>query len=67
MAKGEIIGIIGPNGAGKTTLLNCISGGHRLDGGDIQCEGARSHWAPLRVAKLGIGCTFQIVIRLSSP
>jgi branched-chain amino acid transport system ATP-binding protein len=60
--KGEIIGIIGPNGAGKTTLLNCISGVFRLDGGDIRWEGASiAGMAPYRVARLGIGRTFQIV------
>jgi len=62
VGKGEIVGIIGPNGAGKTTLLNCISGVHRLDGGDIRWEGASiTGIAPHRVASLGIGRTFQIV------
>lgn len=62
VAKGEIVGIIGPNGAGKTTLLNCISGVQRLDGGDIRWQGASiAGMAPHRVAKLGIGRTFQIV------
>ena len=62
VGKGEIVGIIGPNGAGKTTLLNCISGVFRLDGGDIRWEGASiAGMAPHRVARLGIGRTFQIV------
>ena len=62
VAKGDIVGIIGPNGAGKTTLLNCISGVYRLDGGDIRWDGASiSGMAPHRVARLGIGRTFQIV------
>ena len=62
VAKGEIVGIIGPNGAGKTTLLNCISGIHRLDGGDIRWRGASiAGMAPHRIARLGIGRTFQIV------
>jgi branched-chain amino acid transport system ATP-binding protein len=62
VGEGEIVGIIGPNGAGKTTLLNCISGLHRLDGGDIRWEGASiAGMAPHRIAKLGIGRTFQIV------
>ena len=55
VAKGEIVGIIGPNGAGKTTLLNCISGVHRLDGGDVRWQGASiAGMAPHRIAKLGI-------------
>jgi branched-chain amino acid transport system ATP-binding protein len=62
VARGEIVGIIGPNGAGKTTLLNCISGMHRLDGGDIRWQGASiARMPPHRVARLGIGRTFQIV------
>ena len=62
IAKGEILGVIGPNGAGKTTLLNCISGVYRLDGGDIRWEGVSiAGMAPYRVARLGVGRTFQIV------
>jgi branched-chain amino acid transport system ATP-binding protein len=60
--SGEILGIIGPNGAGKTTLLNCISGVYRLDGGDIRWHGASiSGLSPYKVARLGVGRTFQIV------
>ena len=62
IAKGEIVGVIGPNGAGKTTLLNCISGVYRLDGGDIRWHGESiAGLPPYRVARLGIGRTFQIV------
>ena len=60
--EGEVLGIIGPNGAGKTTLLNCISGLYRLDGGDIRLDDTSiSGMAPHRIARLGIGRTFQIV------
>jgi branched-chain amino acid transport system ATP-binding protein len=59
---GDVLGIIGPNGAGKTTLLNCISGLHRPDTGDISWEATSiSGMAPYRIARLGIGRTFQIV------
>jgi branched-chain amino acid transport system ATP-binding protein len=62
IGKGEIVGIIGPNGAGKTTLLNCISGVFRPDAGDIRWEGTSiAGMQPYRVARLGIGRTFQIV------
>jgi len=62
IGKGEILGVIGPNGAGKTTLLNCISGVYRLDGGDVRWQGESiAGLAPYRVARLGIGRTFQIV------
>ena len=60
--EGDILGIIGPNGAGKTTLLNCISGLYRPDAGDIRWGAASiSGMAPYRIARLGIGRTFQIV------
>jgi len=60
--QGDVLGIIGPNGAGKTTLLNCISGLYRPDAGDIHWEAATIRgMAPYRIARLGIGRTFQIV------
>jgi branched-chain amino acid transport system ATP-binding protein len=59
---GEILGVIGPNGAGKTTLLNCVCGLYRLDGGTIELDGAGiGGLAPYRVARLGVGRTFQVV------
>ena len=62
VGEGEILGIIGPNGAGKTTLLNCISGVYRVDSGDILWKGRSIlRLAPHRVAKLGVGRTFQVV------
>ena len=60
--RDEILGVIGPNGAGKTTLLNCVSGVHRVDGGEIRFDGRSLHGLPPhRVARLGVGRTFQIV------
>jgi branched-chain amino acid transport system ATP-binding protein len=59
---GEIVFIVGPNGAGKTTLFNLITGVHRPDSGRVLFNGhdlTRS--SPDKVAKLGIGRTFQIV------
>jgi branched-chain amino acid transport system ATP-binding protein len=62
VTKGEILGVIGPNGAGKTTLLNCISGVYKPDAGDISWQGQSiKGMRPHRVARLGIGRTFQIV------
>jgi branched-chain amino acid transport system ATP-binding protein len=59
---GEILGVIGPNGAGKTTLLDCVSGVHRLDGGEVRFDGRSLRGLPPhRVARLGVGRTFQIV------
>jgi branched-chain amino acid transport system ATP-binding protein len=62
VAKGEILGIIGPNGAGKTTLLNCVSGVYKPEVGEILWRGSSiKGMRPHRVARLGIGRTFQIV------
>ena len=60
--RGEILGVIGPNGAGKTTLLDCVSGVHRTDAGTITFDGLPLRGlAPHRIARLGIGRTFQVV------
>jgi branched-chain amino acid transport system ATP-binding protein len=62
VTKGEILGVIGPNGAGKTTLLNCVSGVYKPDAGEISYQGQSIKGIrPHRVARLGIGRTFQIV------
>src|SRR4029453_15677554 len=36
LRTGELLALLGPNGAGKTTLIRAISGGVRLDGGEIR-------------------------------
>jgi len=62
LAREEILGIIGPNGAGKTTLFNLISGFFRPTSGEVYFEGMRTdRLKSYRVARLGIGRTFQIV------
>jgi branched-chain amino acid transport system ATP-binding protein len=58
--RGEIFGIIGPNGAGKSSLLNCINGYYRPRTGAIRFAGTDvTRQRPHRVARLGIGRTFQ--------
>jgi len=57
---GEVFGIIGPNGAGKTSFLNCISGFYHPQKGTITFAGQQvSGQPPHRIARLGIGRTFQ--------
>lgn len=56
----SIFGIIGPNGAGKTTLFNLITGIYNPTEGRIFfCERRLDGLKPYRVARLGIGRTFQ--------
>jgi branched-chain amino acid transport system permease protein len=60
--EGEILGLIGPNGAGKSTTFALISGALSLTAGDIVFCGERiGSRAPYRIARLGIGRTFQHV------
>ena len=59
---GELVSLIGPNGSGKTTLFNCVTGYLAPDRGrvtfrDRDVTGAAAH----RIARLGVGRTFQLV------
>jgi len=59
---GEILGLIGPNGAGKSTTFGLISGASPLTSGDIVFRGESiGSRAPYRIARMGIGRTFQHV------
>jgi branched-chain amino acid transport system permease protein len=58
--RGEIHGLIGANGSGKTSLLNVLSGFSQLDGGRFAIAGVwAGGFSPHRMAKLGLGRTFQ--------
>ncbi|AEA34570.1 ABC transporter ATP-binding protein [Hippea maritima] len=60
--EGEIFGIVGPNGAGKTTLFNIISGVLKPSRGKIFFKGNDiTSFKPHKLARLGIGRTFQVV------
>ncbi|HET8587105.1 MAG TPA: ABC transporter ATP-binding protein [Candidatus Limnocylindria bacterium] len=57
--SGELLALIGPNGAGKTSVFNCISGIYR-GAGAIRLHGQDINGLPPhRIARLGIGRTFQ--------
>lgn len=58
--KEKIFSIIGPNGSGKTTIFNMISGIYKPDSGKVILEGINLVGnSPDRIAKKGIGRTFQ--------
>lgn len=58
---GEIQGVIGPNGAGKSTLFNIVSGIYRADSGSIRFRDREIVNRPVyRVARMGVGRTFQV-------
>jgi len=57
----EIVGIIGPNGSGKSTLFNLLTGLVRPDSGKVRLHGRDiTGWKPHRIARAGMGRTFQI-------
>ena len=57
----EIVGIIGPNGSGKSTLFSLLSGTIAPTSGSIHLLGRDVTRMPAyRIARLGLGRTFQI-------
>ena len=60
LGAGEVLGVIGPNGSGKTTLFNSILGQVRPTAGSVRFDGEDiTGEPPLRLARRGIGRTFQ--------
>ena len=52
--------LIGANGSGKTSLLNVLSGFTRLTAGQVTILGHDAcRFSPDRIARLGVGRTFQ--------
>lgn len=65
--QGTVTGLIGPNGAGKTTAFNLISGVLRPDSGSVTLFGTDVTAAmPHKIARLGLGRTFQITRELGN-
>ena len=60
LRSGQIHAVIGTNGAGKSTLINLLAGELIPTSGSISLRGAPvKHARPHRLARLGIGRTFQ--------
>jgi branched-chain amino acid transport system permease protein len=59
--RGTLVGLVGPNGSGKSTFLNMLSGFVMPDSGSIELNGNKiANWPVHRIAKAGVGRTFQI-------
>lgn len=67
LAAGEMLALIGPNGAGKSTVFNMIGGQLAASAGSVLLNGIEVLGAPPRkIARLGVGRTFQIAAIFSS-
>lgn len=60
VAHGSVHALIGPNGAGKSTCLNVLTGVYRATSGSARYQDEElTRLAPHRIARLGVGRTFQ--------
>jgi branched-chain amino acid transport system ATP-binding protein len=67
LAPGELVALIGPNGAGKSTCFNLVNGQLEPDTGRVTFDGARiDGMPPHRIARLGVGRTFQVAATFAS-
>jgi branched-chain amino acid transport system ATP-binding protein len=67
VSEGEILALIGPNGAGKTTCFNMLNGQLTPDAGEVLLAGRPiTGLPPRKVARMGVGRTFQITATFSS-
>jgi branched-chain amino acid transport system ATP-binding protein len=67
VARGEMLAMIGPNGAGKSTCFAMLNGQLRPNAGRIRLAGVDiTGWPTRRIARHGVGRTFQITATFSS-
>jgi branched-chain amino acid transport system ATP-binding protein len=60
--RGEFVSIIGPNGAGKSTLINLLTGVSKPTAGTVRFKDRDvTGFGPVRLAKLGMARSFQLV------
>lgn len=64
---GELLALIGPNGAGKSTTFNMVNGQLAASAGSVRLEGRELlGMSPHKVARLGVGRSFQIAATFAS-
>ncbi|MEF2074671.1 ABC transporter ATP-binding protein [Consotaella aegiceratis] len=67
LREGEVLALIGPNGAGKSTCFNMLNGQLRPTAGSIKLLGREiAGLPPRKIARLGVGRTFQITATFAS-
>lgn len=67
LQPGELLALIGPNGAGKSTTFNMVGGQLPASGGSVRFDGVELLGMPSRkIARLGVGRTFQIAATFAS-
>lgn len=67
LAAGELLALIGPNGAGKSTTFNMIGGQLPASSGSVLFNGSELlRTSSRKIARLGVGRTFQIAATFSS-
>jgi branched-chain amino acid transport system ATP-binding protein len=67
LQAGELLALIGPNGAGKSTIFNMVGGQLPACGGSVRLGGAELvGLRPRRIARLGVGRTFQVAATFAS-
>ena len=67
VSAGEMVALIGPNGAGKTTCFNMLNGQLAPDAGEIRLgDASLAGLPPHRIARLGVGRTFQLTATFGS-
>ena len=65
--SGEILALIGPNGAGKSTCFAMLGGQAVPDRGRVRLLGRDvTGFSPRRLAKAGVGRTFQVATAFAS-
>jgi ABC-type branched-subunit amino acid transport system ATPase component len=62
LEAGRLYGLVGPNGSGKSTLIGAMTRMTVLTSGSLEFQGHRYQKdAPQKIARMGIGRTFQTV------